>query len=1318
MKKVILSLLVFAGFAANSFAQMPVADFSGNPTTICAGQAVPWTNLSTGTNGGTTYTWAIPGATIPFSTLQTPAPRTYTASGVYDVQLIVDNGGGNADTVLKPNYITVLSASITVTPSPNAYICTSGSATLTASGGVSYTWSPSNGLNVTTGAVVVATRSTTATYTVIGTNSNGCSNKATVTVSVNNTAPSNPGAITGSTNVCSGQTAGYSVAGVTPPAPYRSWTVPPGATIIAGQGTRSITVTFGSTTGDVCCTATNACGSSTPSCITVTVNPTPAVGTTGTITGPQQVCANQTGVTYSVSPVANAANYNWTIPGGGAAITSGQGTNVIVVDMGTNSGQVCVTPSNSCNTGTQVCKNVLVSGSIPVTPGAIAGSTTVCSGQSGVQYFIASVAGATSYTWSTAATASITAGQGTRTVTISYGSASETVCVTANNACGSSATSCQNIFVDPTPALGAIGTITGPAAACANQTGVTYIIPAVANATSYTWTASGGATISGGQGTNTVTIDFLTNNSNICVTASNNCSTSAQTCMAVPVSAGVPSIPGPISGYTTVCTGTTGAIYSVAAVAGTTNYAWTTAATASITAGQGTRTVTISFASASETVCVTAGNACGTSLPNCLTVSVVPSAAVGTISTISGPTAACAGQSGIIYTIPAVANATNYNWTVGTATVTAGQGTNTVTLTFGASSTTICVTASNACSSVSSNCEPILVSGTAPGIPTSITGPAAVCNGSAGVDYIVGFISGATSYNWSTTAGGTITAGQGTRTVTVTFGSANDSVCVTTSNACGTSLPKCKYVTVDSLGAVGTIGAISGPVAACQNQSGVNYSIVPVTNAATYTWSITPATTGTITAGQGTTSIVVTFGTTGGTICVDAGNSCSSAAQSCQAVTVAPSAPAIPGAISGPTTVCSGQTSVSYTIANVTNATNYTWSVPAGSSITAGQGTTAATISFGSTPGVATVSVTAGNACGTSMPKTLNVTIDANPALGSISTIAGSTAICANQTNLTYIIPSVANATNYNWTVPASATVTAGAGTQTITVDFANVSGNICVNANNTCGVSPSSCLSLTVSPSAPTIPVAITGATAVCTGQVGNYSIAPVANGINYTWTVPTGATITSGQGTTDIVVTFGSTAGQICVTAGNGCGTSAPACINVAVGATALTVSTTPTDASTSTACDGMATAAPAGGTGPYTYSWSPIGGVTASVTGLCVGTYTVCVTDAGGCMTCKTVTISSPTGVPAITDNGTIKVFPNPANDFIFVEGTLNGSANLQVNIVNMFGQRVIDKSVNANGNFSDKISISGIPTGVYFIEIRSGEFVRNTKIIKVQ
>ena len=67
-----------------------------------------------------------------------------------------------------------------------------------------------------------------------------------------------------------------------------------------------------------------------------------------------------------------------------------------------------------------------------------------------------------------------------------------------------------------------------------------------------------------------------------------------------------------------------------------------------------------------------------------------------------------------------------------------------------------------------------------------------------------------------------------------------------------------------------------------------------------------------------------------------------------------------------------------------------------------------------------------------------------------------------------------------------------------------------------------------------------------------------------------------------------------------------------------------------------NGTATASPAGGTSPYTYSWAPSGGTAATATGLAAGTYTVTVTDANGCTTSAQVVVTQPAQLVAIATN----------------------------------------------------------------------------------
>ncbi len=74
---------------------------------------------------------------------------------------------------------------IAVSPTTSNYCSPGGVAVnLTATGGLTYAWSPSAGLSSTSGATVTASPSTTTTYTVTGFDVNGCSANANTTITV------------------------------------------------------------------------------------------------------------------------------------------------------------------------------------------------------------------------------------------------------------------------------------------------------------------------------------------------------------------------------------------------------------------------------------------------------------------------------------------------------------------------------------------------------------------------------------------------------------------------------------------------------------------------------------------------------------------------------------------------------------------------------------------------------------------------------------------------------------------------------------------------------------------------------------------------------------------------------------------------------------------------------------------------------------------------------------------------------------------------------------------------------------------------------
>ncbi len=143
----------------------PPQPYAGPDQTICIGQSAILT-----ASGGQTYNWS-PGGMTGDNITVTPTTTT-----VYTVVVTDQFGCTATDT-----------ATVTVNPLPNIVaspdqsICIGQSATLTASGGTTYSWNPSGN----SGGTITVTPGSSTTYAVTGTDPNGCSSTAFVNVTVN-----------------------------------------------------------------------------------------------------------------------------------------------------------------------------------------------------------------------------------------------------------------------------------------------------------------------------------------------------------------------------------------------------------------------------------------------------------------------------------------------------------------------------------------------------------------------------------------------------------------------------------------------------------------------------------------------------------------------------------------------------------------------------------------------------------------------------------------------------------------------------------------------------------------------------------------------------------------------------------------------------------------------------------------------------------------------------------------------------------------------------------------------------------------------------
>jgi PKD repeat protein len=1237
-------------FPIQCSASTPTAAFIANKTSLCPGDSVRFTDQSTGSP--TSWSWQVNGPVNLVSSLQNPT-FTFTTPGTYTVILTASNGAGNGS-FTRTSYITV-NALPTETMASTPVSCFGGSdgtATVTASGGTSYTylWSP--------GAATTATISgkPAGTYTVTVTSNLACSSTASVSItqpfSALTATTSFTSAYCNNSNGTVSVTAGGGNGGFT-----YSWSPGGAATATVSN---LVAATYTVTVRD----SKNCSVTGTASVTNQTAPVTISFSNTNSTCG-----ASNGSIVASINGSSNGAHYIWS-----RGDTTGSITNVAA-------GIYTVTITNSL--GCSASKSDTLRGGGPTvtvstTPvscfGAATGSATATvTGNTGTVTYLWSPGGGTTPTISNKAA-------GTYTVTVTDGSCTATA---------------NGTITQPATAVSASATST-PVTCFGGSTGTATATGSGGTGTlTYTW-SPGGATTPGLTGKPAGTYTVTVKDANLC-------SATASTTIGGPSSAVAVSVVNtPVSCFggtngTATATGSGGT--------GTLTYTWSPggatsagitvkpagtytvtvkdanlcSATASTTIAQPSAAVTASVVS-TPVICTTTGTATVTGAggntggyiylwSNTQTTATATNLAAATYTvtvkdskqcsavtsvavvdqsltlsvTITKTDATCGNSTGSA-TAHTTASGVTYTWSPG--------GTHATSLSNIAAGTySVVINDANGCSaSATTNVQ------NSNGTQVTTSSTPVTCFGSTDGTATVSATGGSGNYTYVWSGGGATTPG--------ITGKPAGSYTVTVSD--GTSCNATASVLVGGPSAAVSASATSTPVICNTSGTATVTGSGGNTGGYTYVWSQNNQTTATISNLTASTY----------TVTVRDSKQCSATAS----VTVANQSPTITVTINKSDASCGSSNGTAAANTTASGAT-YLWS-PGGS--------TAASLS-GLAAGTYNVTITDGNGCSASA--TTNIVNTSGPSVS----ISGSTnPSCHGVSDGTATVAASGGSGGYSYTWSgnggnaATATGLAG-GVYTVTV-----SSGGCSTATSVLLSEPTS-VSVTTT-SSPVICTTLGTATATGTGGTG-----------------PTYTYLWSNNLTTQTITGLAaSTTYTVTVHDSHNCVATASATITTQ--ASTLSDSATSTNASTATSANGTATAHPVGGAPNYTYTWSNgqhsqtaiqlLPGIyTCTITDM-FGCTTVATATVN----------QGPNGIGDISTVVNYTVSPNPASDKVTISLDMNESLPVEITIYSLIGQKVWSKDLGHIRSASEVVDIHDLAEGVYIVKLKAAERVYTTRLIR--
>ncbi len=523
-------------------------------------QVITWDNSGVTSNQTVEYSldnganWTVISSSVPSSTTRlswlVPTAGTSTALIRVSSGSLIDQSDANFNILGAPTGFSGTGVS-----------CTAGEVIFNWTAVANATHYDIMSLNTITGHFEnLATNLTGTNYTAIGltpnlsmwfhlrakNNSNGAqserSNAINVIVSNGGGGISTPGSITGQNVICGSlNNITYTIAAVTGATSY-AWTVPPGVTIVSGQGTTSITVNYlpGSTSGNVSVSASNGSCTTSPSILSIAVSSTAIASPVSGGNQVQSVCFGGSAPTLTaIASVPAGHSVVWYTAASGGTIVASPTLNTIgTITYHASS----VNNSTTCESTTRTAVTLTLN-SIPAATASAGGATTFCEGSN----VVLTASAGTAFSWSNGAT--------TQAITVT--TSGVYTCTVTNAGCISTTTAIT-VTVNPKPIASA--TAGGPTTICQPNS----VVLTASAGTSWLW--------SNGASTQAITVT-TSGNYSVTVINANGCVSNASAAIPVTVNP-QPSVNITAAPYTRLLPGLSTTLTANVTPPGSYSYVW------------------------------------------------------------------------------------------------------------------------------------------------------------------------------------------------------------------------------------------------------------------------------------------------------------------------------------------------------------------------------------------------------------------------------------------------------------------------------------------------------------------------------------------------------------------------------------------------------------------------------------------------------------------------------------------------------------------------------------------------------------------------